>query len=322
MRHDKLEVQIPRLAPLARDDRGRALIIGLALLTAASAVSVGAQSQPTSRSRSMTEAHTMMQTSKPIHAGYAKVNGLRMYYELHGTEGFPLVLVHGGGSTITTTFGRILPMLARTHRVIAVEMQAHGHTRDIDRPFTFTQDADDIAVLLDTLHVAQADVFGFSNGGTTALQVGIRHPAKVRRLIIASSNYKRDGMVDGFWDSMEKGTFADMPQIFKDELRKIDPSDAAAHALFERDSKRMLAFKDIPDQEIKSIQAPALVLDGDRDVVRVEHAVELTRLLPHGRLCILPGEHGEYFGEISHPVADRVTRGFVDLVDEFLGADR
>ena len=296
-------------------------IIGFALLTATSPVCAGAQSAPTSRSRSMTEAHSMTQTSTPVRTGYANVNGLRMYYELHGTQGFPLVLVHGGGSTITTTFGRILPMLARTHRVIAVEMQAHGHTRDIDRPFTFTQDADDIAALLDTLHVAQADVFGFSNGGTTALQVGIRHPGKVRRLIIASSNYKRDGMVDGFWEMMEKGTFADMPQIFKDELRKIDPSDAAAHALFDRDSKRMLAFKDIPDQDIKSIQAPALVLDGDRDVVRVEHAVELSRLLPHGRLCILPGEHGEYFGEISHPVDDRVTRGFVDLVDEFLGAD-
>jgi len=295
-------------------------IIGFALLTATSPVCAGAQSAPTSRSRSMTEAHSMTQTSTPVRTGYANVNGLRMYYELHGTQGFPLVLVHGGGSTITTTFGRILPMLARTHRVIAVEMQAHGHTRDIDRPFTFTQDADDIAALLDTLHVAQADVFGFSNGGTTALQVGIRHPGKVRRLIIASSNYKRDGMVDGFWEMMEKGTFADMPQIFKDELRKIDPSDAAAHALFDRDSKRMLAFKDIPDQDIKSIQAPALVLDGDRDVVRVEHAVELSRLLPHGRLCILPGEHGEYFGEISHPVADRVTRGFVDLVDEFLAA--
>jgi hypothetical protein len=124
-------------------------IIGFALLTATSPVCAGAQSAPTSRSRSMTEAHSMTQTSTPVRTGYANVNGLRMYYELHGTQGFPLVLVHGGGSTITTTFGRILPMLARTHRVIAVEMQAHGHTRDIDRPFTFTQDADDIAALLD-----------------------------------------------------------------------------------------------------------------------------------------------------------------------------
>ena len=262
----------------------------------------------------------MTQRSTPIHAGYATVNGLRMYYEQHGAEGFPLVLVHGGGSTITTTFGRILPLLARTHRVIAVEVQAHGHTRDIDRPFTFTQDADDIAALLDTLHVAQADVFGFSNGGTTALQVGIRHPAKVRKLIIASSNFTRAGMVDGFWDGMMKATFEEMPQVYKDEIRKIDPSDAAVHALFERDAKRMQGFVDIPDASIKGIQAPTLVVDGDRDVVRVEHAVELSRLLPHGRLCILPGQHGEYFGEISFPVDERVTRGFVDLVDEFLAA--
>jgi pimeloyl-ACP methyl ester carboxylesterase len=290
--------------------------IGLALLATQA---TAAQRQPTSRPRSTTETRSMTQSSTPIHAGYANVNGLRMYYEQHGAQGFPLVLVHGGGSTITTTFGRILPLLARTHRVIAVEVQAHGHTRDIDRPFTFTQDADDIAALLDTLHVAQADVFGFSNGGTTALQVGIRHPAKVRKLIIASANFTRAGMIDGFWDGMMKATFAEMPQVYKDELRKIDPSDAAVHALFERDAKRMQGFVDIPEASIKGIEAPTLVVDGDRDVVKVEHAMELSRLLPHGRLCILPGLHGEYFGEISFPVDERVPRGFVDLVDQCLG---
>lgn len=298
------------------------IIIGLALLAVARALPAGAQGQPAVGTQSMKEVRSMTQHSTPIHAGYASVNGLRMYYELHGTEGFPLVLVHGGGSTINTTFGRILPLLARTHRVIAVEVQAHGHTRDIDRPFTFTQDADDIAALLDTLHVAQADVFGFSNGGTTALQVGIRHAAKVRKLIIASSNFTRAGMIDGFWDGMMKARFEEMPQVYKDELRKIDPSDAAVHALFERDAKRMQGFVDIPEASIKTIQAPTLVVDGDRDVVRIEHAVELSRLLPHGRVCILPGSHGEYFGEISFKVAERVPRGFVDLIDEFLAADR
>jgi pimeloyl-ACP methyl ester carboxylesterase len=283
------------------------LILGVALLAAARPVA--AQGNSSSR------------TTRPVRTGYANVNGLRMYYELHGTSGIPLVLVHGGGSTITTSFGRVLPLLARTHRVIAVEVQAHGHTKDIDRPFTFTQDADDIAALLDSLHVEKADVLGFSNGGTTALQVAIRHPGKVRRLVIASSNYKRDGMAAGFWDAMQKGTFADMPQVYKDEFRKIDPSDAAVHAMHDRDLKRMLAFADIPDQEIKSIQAPTLVFDGDRDVVRVEHALELSRLLPHARLCVLPGAHGEYFGEINFKVDDRVPRAFVDLVDEFLGAE-
>jgi len=252
-------------------------------------------------------------------AGYARVNGLSMYYEVHGTGGTPLVLIHGGGSTIGTNFGRVLPLLSRSRRVIAVEVQAHGHTRDIDRPFTFEQDADDVAALLDSLHVQRADILGFSNGGTTALQIAIRHPAKVRRLVIASSNYKRDGMQAGFWDFMEKGTYADMPQPYKNAYLKINPSQAGVHAMHDRDAKRMLAFRDIPDASIRGIQAPALVVVGDRDVIRPEHALELSRTLPHARLCILPGTHGSYLGEIMTPkVSDRTVAIFTDLVADFL----
>jgi pimeloyl-ACP methyl ester carboxylesterase len=254
--------------------------------------------------------------------GYATVNGLRMYYELHGSGGMPLVLIHGGGSTIGTNFGRVLPLLSRTRRVIAVEVQAHGHTRDIDRPFTFEQDADDVAALLDSLHVPKADILGFSNGGTTALQIAIRHLAKVSRLVIASSNFKRDGMQAGFWDFMEKGTYADMPQPYKDAYLKINPSQEGVHAMHDRDAKRMLAFKDIPDDAIRGIQAPTLVVIGDRDVIRPEHALELSRLLPHGRVSILPGTHGSYLGEIMTPdVSDRTVGIFVDLVNEFLERD-
>jgi pimeloyl-ACP methyl ester carboxylesterase len=252
-------------------------------------------------------------------SGYAHVNGLRMYYELHGAGGTPLVLIHGGGSTIGTNFGRVLPLLSRTRRVIAVEVQAHGHTRDIDRPFTFEQDADDVVALLDSLHVPKADILGFSNGGTTALQIAIRHPGKVNRLVIASSNYRRDGMQEGFWDFMEKGTYADMPQPYKDAYLKINPSQEGVHAMHDRDAKRMLAFKDIPDESIKAIAAPTLVGAGDKDVVRVEHAVQLSRLLPQARLAILPGTHGEYLGEIMTPkVSDRTVAIFADLVAEFL----
>ena len=255
--------------------------------------------------------------------GYATVNGLRMYYELHGEGGTPLVLIHGGGSTIGTNFGRVLPLIARSRRVIAVEVQAHGHTRDIDRPFTFEQDADDVAALLDSLRVSKADVFGFSNGGTTALQVAIRHPAKVNRLVIASANYKRHGMPPGFWDSMEKAVFADLPQPYKDAHRAIDPTEAGVHAMFERDRRRMTNFTDIPDASIRAIQAPTLVVVGDRDVVRPEHAIELARALPHGRLCILPGTHGSYLGEIMTPdVSVRALESFVAILDEFLGAAR
>jgi pimeloyl-ACP methyl ester carboxylesterase len=257
--------------------------------------------------------------SGPPRTGYARVNGLRMYYELYGAGGTPLVLIHGGGSTIGTNWGRALPHLAQTRRVIAVEMQAHGHTADIDRPFTFEQDADDVAALLDSLRVPKADILGFSNGGTTALQVAIRHPGKVNRLVIASANYKRDGMQRGFWDAMAKGTFADMPQPYKDAYLKINPSQAGVLAMYERDSKRMLAFTDIPDAAIRAIQAPTLVVAGDRDVIRAEHAVELSRTLPRGRLCILPGTHGSYLGEIMTPnVSARTLEGFVAIVTEFL----
>src|SRR5476651_1802372 len=101
---------------------------------------------------------------------YANINGIKMYYELHG-EGYPLVLIHGGGSTINTTFGKILPSLAETHGVIAVEMQAHGRTGDRDTPETFTQDAADAVGLLKELNITKANIFGFSNGGQTAIEM-------------------------------------------------------------------------------------------------------------------------------------------------------
>ncbi|HEV7993777.1 MAG TPA: alpha/beta hydrolase [Gemmatimonadaceae bacterium] len=257
----------------------------------------------------------------PTRTGYAWVNGLRMYYEVHGEGGeVPLILLHGGGSTITTSFGRILPLLKETHpRVIAVEFQAHGHTRDVDRAFTFEQDADDVAALMDHLYVERATVFGFSNGGTVALQVAIRHPEKVERLIVASANYRKDGMHPWFWDVMNKGTFADMPQVYKDEYLKLDPRQEGLFTMYERDSRRMMQFEDIPDSLIQGIEAPTFVVTGDKDVVRPEQAIDLSRLVQHGRLCILPGGHGEYFGEIMFPSAgDAAVRRFVGLANEFL----
>lgn len=129
-------------------------------------------------------------TSNPSEAQttgkYASVNGIKMYYEVHGT-GSPLVLLHGGGSTINTNFSRIMPELAKKHRVIAVELQAHGHTGDRDAPESFTQDADDVAELLNQLNIPKADFLGFSNGGQTCLELGLRHADKVRKLIIASA---------------------------------------------------------------------------------------------------------------------------------------
>lgn len=231
---------------------------------------------------------------------YATVNGLKIYYEIHG-NGKPLVLLHGGGSTITTTYGTILPALAKKHQVIAVELQAHGHTADIDRPMTFAQDADDVAALLEQLHLAKADIMGFSNGGTTALQIAIRHPERVNKLILASALYKRSGMMPGFFEGMKHVTLEQMPQPLKDAFTKINPDPKALTAMFNRDATRMVNFTDIPDAEIKGIQAFAMVLNGYNDVVLPEHALELARTLPHAQLAILPGGHGDYIGEICVP---------------------
>jgi pimeloyl-ACP methyl ester carboxylesterase len=236
---------------------------------------------------------------------YAAVNGLKLYYEIHGS-GRPLVLIHGGGSTIQTSFGRILPDLARRHRVIAVEMQAHGHTRDIDRPLSFEQDADDVAALLEQLHIDKADFMGFSNGGTTCLQIAIRHPALVNRLVLASATYKREGMQAGFFEGMEHATLEGMPQPLKDAYLEATHDSKGLQAMFDRDVARMVAFKDISDADIKGIQASALVINGDAEVVRVEHALALSRVLPHARLAILPGGHGDYIGEIC--AADKNSR--------------
>ncbi len=247
---------------------------------------------------------------------YATVNGLKLYYEIHGS-GMPLVLIHGGGSTIQSTFGRILPELAKSHQVIAVELQAHGRTADRDRPLSFEQDADDVAALLKELRIEKADVFGFSNGGTTALRIAIRHPELVNKLVLASTTYKRDGMQAGFFEGMQQVSLEHMPQPLKEAYLKVTPDPKGLQAMFDRDVARMLSFEDIPDADIRGIQAPALVINGDAEVIRAEHALELARTLPKARLAILPSSHGDYIGEIC--AADtKLTSLVVAMIEIFL----
>jgi pimeloyl-ACP methyl ester carboxylesterase len=248
---------------------------------------------------------------------YANVNGLKMYYEVHGS-GFPLVLIHGGGSTLGTTFGRILPLLSKTHRVIAVEMQAHGHTADIDRPLSFEQDADDIAELLKQLHIDKADIFGFSNGASTTLQVAIRHPHIVNKIIVASTFYKKDGAQSWFWNVMNKATFDGMPQAYKDAFLKINSDTNALHRMYERDVTRMQTFKEIKEEDIKAITAPALIICGDSDVVRPEHAVEMYRQMQHAKLAIFPGGHGDFIGELITLKPGQHEFPAVAIIESFL----
>jgi pimeloyl-ACP methyl ester carboxylesterase len=230
--------------------------------------------------------------------GNSQVNGLSMYYEIHG-DGQPLVLIHGGGSTIETTFGKIIPFLSVTHQLIAVELQAHGRTSDRDMDSSFEQDADDVATLLGHLGIAQADIFGFSNGATTAFQIAIRHPSIVKKLVLVSPLAKRNGMPDWFWEFMENASLDNMPQLLQDGYRAVAPDPEKLQVMHDRDAKRMVHFKDIPDEDIIAIKAPTLVVVGDRDVITVDHCLELHRQIANSRLAVLPGVHGECIGEIT-----------------------
>lgn len=264
-----------------------------------------------------TQATTENKTTQSSTGNYAKVNGLNMYYEIHG-KGYPLVLIHGGGSTIGTTFGRVLPLLAEHHKVIAVEMQAHGHTADIDRPLSFAQDADDVAALLKQLGIGKADIFGFSNGASTTLQMAIRHPLVVNKIIVASTFYKKAGAPAWFWEMMSKPTFEGMPQPLKDAYLAINPDTNALYAMYKRDVARMQSFTDIAENDIKNIKAPALLITGDNDVVLPEHVVQMHRMMPGSRIAILPGVHGEFIGEITTPQDSLVIKATASLVTKFL----
>ncbi|RIK42180.1 MAG: alpha/beta hydrolase [Chloroflexi bacterium] len=233
--------------------------------------------------------------------GYAPVNGLQMYYEIHGT-GDPLILIHGGFGTVGM-FYPLLPALAAGRQVIGVELQAHGHTADTDRPFQLEQFGDDIAALIKHLGFEQADVLGYSLGGGAALQTAIRHPEVVRKLVVVSAPYKRNGWFPE--------VLAGMGQINADAMTGTFIHEAYVNVAprpedFPRlaNKTRQLLYTDYDWTEgVVAIQAPTLIILGDADSVPPAHAAELFALLggglrdagwdgsarPPSQLAILPG---------------------------------
>jgi pimeloyl-ACP methyl ester carboxylesterase len=228
----------------------------------------------------------------------AEVNGLNMYYEIHG-QGKPLVLIHGAASTIQSSFGRLIPEMAKSYQLIGVELQAHGHSDNRDgRQISFEQDAADVVSLLQLLRIDNASFFGFSNGGTTAVQIAIQYPLLVNKIVFASSMFKRKGAAPAFWEGFKNPDFKDMPDVYKQIYKAINPDPGALLTMFNQCVNRMLHFRDIPDSLIQQIKAPTLIILGDHDVPLPEHAVEMYRLLPYAHLAIFPGGHGDYMGEI------------------------
>src|SRR5262249_51102455 len=179
-------------------------------------------------------------------------------YEIHGA-GPPLVLLHGGGSTIETSFGKVLPALAETRQVIAFEQQGHGHTADVDRPFSFEQSADDTAALLRYLGIENADFYGYSNGASIALQVAIRHPKMVRKIVSAAAMYRRDGLVPELLKSLEHASPDSMPPNLREAYVKASPHPEKLALFVDKCARRMLEFKDWSPDVIRSIRAPTLV---------------------------------------------------------------
>lgn len=253
-----------------------------------------------------------------FNSGYSEVNGLKMYYEIYG-QGKPLVLVHGGGSTIQTNFEKIIPLLAKSRQVIAVELQAHGRTNDRNTDLTFEQDADDIATLLKNLNIDKADFLGFSNGGTTTLQIAIRHPGIVDKIILGSALAKRNGVPAWFWGFMEQARLENMPEPLKVGYKKVAADTSGLQVMHDRDAKRMVNFKDISDEQLKAINAPTLIIIGDKDIITPEHAIELHRLIGNSALAIIPGGHGEYIGEVTTITPDfKESELIVPMIEKFL----
>ena len=199
-----------------------------------------------------------------------------------------------------------------------MELQAHGRTSDRNAPESFEQDADDVAALLQQLNIKQASflVLAWRQYGDAD-----RHkaPQLVKKLIIASAFYKREGMVKGFFEGLEKATFNDMPQHLKEAFLKVNNDSTALLKMFEKDKARMVQFKDWPDADLISIKAPSLILLGDKDVVTTEHAIEMSRKIPNSRIMILPADHGSYMGEgMSANSGSKIPSLTVGVIEEFL----
>ena len=239
-----------------------------------------------------------MQNEFGFQSGYEQVNGIKMYYQIHGAGDVPLVLVHGGGSTIETTFGNIIPFFTQTRKVIAVDLQAHGRTGDREAGVSFEQDADDVAGLLKNLNFEKADFLGFSNGGSTVLQIASRHPHLVRKLVTVAATWKRAGLISGFFEFMETATLDNMPLPLQNAYLEVAENKEGLQVMHDKDRDRMRAFQDWPEEILTNLDVPALIISGNQDVITIDHAVETAKLIPRAELLILPGIHGACIGEI------------------------
>jgi pimeloyl-ACP methyl ester carboxylesterase len=256
---------------------------------------------------------------------YAQIHGLKMYYEVHGT-GKPLILLHGGAGA-TEMYSEVIPILAKGHQVIALDLQAHGRTADIDRPLRYELLADDIAALVGQLHLDKVDVMGYSMGGGVALRVAIQHPQLVRKLVLVSTPFKRDGWYPEVREAMghSEENVEPMKQTPIYELyARIAPRPEDFPVLFKKLGEMLRQDYDW-SQEVTKLKIPVLLVAGDADSVRTAHAVEFFELLGGGRrdagwdgsgmstarLCILPGV--THYNIFNLPQLATIASQFLDV---------
>src|SRR6516165_4192913 len=255
--------------------------------------------------------------------GYAPVNGVKMYYEVHGS-GEPVVLLHGAFMTITNNWTGWIGELSKTRKVIAVEMQGHGRTADTQRDITYENLADDVAALLEQLKIPRADLIGYSMGGAVAMQCAIRHPDKVRKVVVISSMFRRDGMVKEALDALPKLTADDFKgSPIEAEYKKLSPTPDDFPNFVKRIVATASKGDDFGADKLKATTAPMFFIHGDADGVRLEHVAEMFRLKGgeiHGdmkprsasRLAILPNT--------THVTLMQRMAVIVAMVNDFLDA--
>ncbi|MGG4342991.1 alpha/beta fold hydrolase [Paenibacillus lautus] len=227
-------------------------------------------------------------------SGYKNVHGLNMYYEIHGS-GEPLILLHGQFAT-ARMFDPILPELADHRQVVLIEQQGHGHTADVDRPLSFAQMGRDTAELLNQLGIYEADVFGYSSGGTVALQLTKTNPHLIRKLALASTIYSMDGYFPFIVKGLKQASATAFPPQMKQEYERVAPYPENWSKLIAKGAEMAnnVSKEDfLEPTQLEQITAPVLLINGDHDIIRPEYAHDMAKLL-HTKLVVVAGDHASY----------------------------
>src|SRR5438874_3169158 len=240
---------------------------------------------------------------------YVSANGVNTFYELHG-EGEPLLLLHGGTGT-NEDFVHQIAGFAKRYRVIAPERRAHGRTADIEGPIRYEVMRDDTIAFMEALGLARAAMVGWSDGANIALLVAMARPELVNRIVAVCGNFRSDGLVEGFRSWISSVTPETFPAKYREAYDRLSP-DGPEHfgVVLEKVHGMWLKEPQVTADDLRRVEAPVLVMAGDRDLIRLAHTVEMFEGLPHAQLAIVPGSSHEVLQE-KPELANRMILEFL-----------